>query len=220
MGIRNIEDGTNLLNIAEGALNEVESMLQRMRELAIEAANDTLTSKERGYIQIEVDELKTEVDRIVNGTQYNSQKLLNGGAPWNTGGILHVGPNNDLTTNSDVVIVTIGSVTTGSLGIAGTLMQMTTGTFASAAIGVLDIALTSINALRADLGAKANRLEHALANQQNQETNMSAAESTIRDVDFAKETTEYTKNQILQQSSTAMLAQANQLPSSVLNLLK
>jgi flagellin len=220
MGIRNAQDGISLLNIAEGALIEVESMLQRIRELAIEAANDTLTSKERGYVQIEVDQLKDEVDRIVNGTQFNSQKLLNGGAPWATGGILHIGPNNDTTFNADVIIITIGGVTTGSLGIAGTLAQVTSGTFASAAIGILDTALSSVNSLRANLGAKVNRLEHALNNQENQEQNMQAAESTVRDADFAYETTQFTRNQILQQSSTAMLAQANVAPQSILNLLK
>lgn len=220
MGNRNAQDGIAAVNIAEGALNEVEAMVQRMRELAVQAANDTLTTVDRGYIEVEVDELKDEVDRITNGTQYNGMNLLNGGSPWGTGAVLHVGPNNNVVTGADVILVTIGSITTGGIGIAGTFCQMIDGPSASAAINTLDVALTSINTLRADLGAKVNRLNHAINNLESQQTNMQAAESTIRDTDFAAETTEYTKNQILVQSSTAMLAQANQLPQNVLTLLK
>lgn len=218
MGLRNAQDGVSLLNIAEGALIEVESMLQRMRELSIQAANDTLTSVERGYVQVEVDQLKEEVDRIVGGTQFNSQKLLNGLDPWGSGGTLHIGPNNDAT--SDVIVVTIGAITVAGLGIDGTNAQVTTQTYATASISALDSALTSVNTLRADLGAKVNRLEHAITNQENQHQNMAAAESVIRDTDFAYETTMFSRNQILQQSSTAMLSQANMLPQSVLQLLK
>ncbi len=220
MGTRNAQDGMSLLNIAEGALVETESMLQRMRELCIQAANDTLTSKERGFIQVEFDQLRTEVDRIVNGTQYNSQKLLNGTAPWGTGGVIHVGPN-DNTTGSDIVLITISGVDCTAMGISVTQnVWVTTQAMATSAISSLDSALNMVNTLRADLGAKTNRLEHALANQENQETNMAAAESVIRDADFAYETTQFTRNQILQQSSTAMLSQANQAPQSVLSLLK
>ena len=220
MGNRNIQDGISLLNIAEGALIEIEDMLQRLRELTIQAANDTLTSKERSYINVEFSQLKIEIDRVANGTQYNSQKLLNGdtNSPWATGGVLHVGPNDDLIT--DEIIVTIGSITTGGLGINGTNCIPLTQTDAVAAISSLDFALDSVNKLRAELGAKTNRLEHALNNQENQEQNMQAAESVIRDTDFAAETTTFTRNQILQQSSTAMLSQANMIPQSVLSLLQ
>lgn len=220
MGNRNIQDGMSLLNIAEGALIEIEDMLQRLRELAIQAANDTLTSKERSYINVEFSQLKIEIDRVANGTQYNSQKLLNGdtNSPWSTGGVLHVGPNDDLIT--DEIIITIGSITTGGLGIDGTNCVPLTQTDSVEAISSLDLALDSVNRLRAELGAKTNRLEHALNNQENQEQNMQAAESVIRDTDFAAETTVFTRNQILQQSSTAMLAQANMIPQSVLSLLQ
>ena len=220
MGNRNIQDGMSLLNIAEGALIEIEDMLQRCRELSIQAANDTLTSKERSYINVEFTQLKEEIDRIANGTQYNSQKLLNGdtNSPWSQGGILHVGPNDDLTT--DEIVVTIGSITTGGMGINGTNCIPTTQTDAVDAISSLDVALDSVNRLRSDLGAKFNRLEHALNNQENQEQNMQAAESIIRDTDFAEESTTFTRWQILQQSSTAMLAQANVIPQSVLSLLQ
>lgn len=217
MGSRNIQDGTALLNIAEGALNEVEAMLQRQRELSIQAANDTLTSVERSYIQIEVGQLNKEVDRIVSGTQYNSQNLLNGTAPWGTapGGVLHIGPNN--VAASDSITYQIAPMNTASLGTS--LLTVGTQANATAAIDTLDTALRSVNALRADLGAMTNRLEHALNNQENQTTNMQAAESVIRDADFASETTDYTRNQILSQSSTAMLSQANSVPQSVLKLL-
>lgn len=220
MGNRNIQDGISLLNIAEGALIEIEDMLQRLRELSIQAANDTLTSKERSYVNVEFSELKIEIDRIANGTQYNSQKLLNGdtNSPWSTGGILHVGPNDDITT--DEIVITIGSITTGGLSIDGTNCYPVTQTDSVAALSALDVALDSVNKLRSDLGAKTNRLEHALNNQENQEQNMQAAESIIRDTDFASETTNFTRNQILLQSSTAMLAQANMIPQSVLSLLQ
>lgn len=219
MGNRNVQDGISLLNIAEGALIEIEDMLQRCRELSIQAANDTLTSKERSYVNVEFSQLKTEIDRIAQGTQFNSMKLLNGdtSSPWSTGGILQVGPN---ATATDLVTITIGSITTGGLGIGGNTCIVTTQTSATAAIGLLDVALASVNTLRADLGAKTNRLEHALNSQENQEQNMTAAESVIRDTDFALETSLFTRHQILQQSSTAMLAQANMVPQSILSLLK
>jgi flagellin len=220
MGGRNIQDGIALINIAEGALIEVESMLQRMRELSIQASNDTLTSKERGYVEIEVNQLKNEVDRIVSGTQYNSQQLMNGTAPWGVapGGVLHIGPNNNAA--ADTIQYRINPMNTTSLGINGASLSVLTQTSSTQAISSLDIALSSVNALRADLGAVVNRLEHALTNQENQETNMQAAESVIRDTDFATETTAFSKHQILSQSSTAMLAQANTAPQNVLSLLK
>jgi flagellin len=218
MGARNIQDGISLLNIAEGALVEVESMIQRIRELSIQSASDTLTSVERGYIQIEVDQLRTEMDRIVSGTQYNSQTLLNGTAPWGIapGGTFHIGPNN--LANTDTIQYQIDPMNVASLGLTATDVSTQVG--AHSAITESDIALTSINALRADLGALTNRLEHALTNQENQEQNMQAAESVIRDADFAYETTLFTRNQILSQSSTSMLSQANMLPQNVLSLLQ
>ena len=222
MGQRNAQDGESLVNIAEGALNEIEAMLQRMRELSIQSANDTLTSIERGYTQVEFDQLRTEIDRIVGCTQFNSMTLLDGSSPWGTtGGIIHVGPN-DNAGGTDVITITVLGVSTGSLKITGAAdnVFITDQVGATSAISSLDGALHSINTLRATLGAITNRLEHAITNQENQQTNMQAAESVIRDTDFASETTRFTRNQILAQSSTAMLAQANSLPQSVLSLLK
>jgi len=221
MGGRNAQDGESLVNIAEGALTELEAMVQRMRELSIQSANDTLTSVERGYCQVEYDQLRTEIDRIVGCTQFNSMRLLDGSAPWGTtGGTIHIGPN-DNSTGNDAVLITIAGVNTTLLGIsAAQNVFITDQLSATASITTLDTALHSINTLRANLGAITNRLEHAITNQENQTQNMQAAESVIRDTDFAEETTRFTRNQILQQSSTAMLAQANSLPQSVLSLLK
>jgi flagellin len=221
VGGRNAQDGVSLVNIAEGALNEVESMLQRMRELSIQASNDTLTSVERGFAQVEFDQLRNEIDRIVHATQYNSTSLLDGTSPWGTanGGIIHIGANN-VTINDEIHII-IPSINTNQLGISVTdNVWVSDQQAATASIDTLDLALRSINTLRSSLGAVTNRLQDAITNQENQEQNMQAAESAIRDADFAKETTNYTRNQILVQSSTAMLAQANTLPQNILTLLK
>jgi flagellin len=169
---------------------------------------------------VEFDHLRQEIDRIVACTQFNSMRLLDGSAPWGTtGGVLHIGPNN--VSVSDVVLITISGVNTNMLNISVSQnLWVTTQTDASNAIDRLDVALHSVNTLRAGLGAITNRLEHAITNQENQEQNMQAAESVIRDADFAYETTQFSRNQIITQSSTAMLAQANSLPQSILNLLK
>jgi flagellin len=217
-GNQNIQDGIALMNIADGCMSQVEDMLQRMRELAVQASDDTLTSVERVYIQDETSQLTSEVNRIVAGTEYNGQQLLTGSSPWGTGagGILHVGPNN--TASADIIQYRIPGVDTTSLGLA--TMTMTTQTDAATAISSLDNALDSVNEIRANLGAIVNRLEHALDNQETQQTNMQAAQSVITDTDFATESTQYSTNQILIQSATAMLAQANSLPQNVLTLLK
>jgi flagellin len=220
MGNRNIMDGVSLINIAEGAMVEIEDMLHRMRELSIQAATDTLTGSERQYIQIEVDELLDEIDRISTSTQYNKMNLLDGSAPWSgtNSATLHVGPNND--SHSDIITVSIDSMSTGSNGLSIATVDMTSSTGAQAAITTMDSAIGIINATRAEMGAITNRLEHALNNQENIKQNVSAAESIIRDVDFATETSQFTKHQILQQSATSMLSQANSLPNNVLSLLQ
>ena len=220
MGNRNITDGIALVNIAEGALKEVESMLQRMRELSIQSSSDTLRNNERQYTQLEVDQLREEIDRITESTQYNKMPLLNGSAPWGTapGGAIHAGPNND--TSSDILWVTIDSVTTTSLSIDSNSLSLQSQAAAANAITNIDTALTSINALRAKLGAVTNRLQHALTNQENVDINVTSAESVIRDTDFAEETAQFTKYQILQKSATSMLSQANSLPNNILSLLQ
>lgn len=217
----NAQDGIALLQIAEGAANEIEDTLQRQRELAVQAASDTLTSTDRSYLDLEFKQLSDEIDRITRSAQYNTMTLLDGtgfgqGA---AGSVLHIGAN---AKNADRIQVTIGSISTASLGMStsGTgAVGVSTQSSATTAISSVDTALDRVNRLRADLGSYINRLEHTINNLANQEFNTQDAESRIRDVDFASETTQFTRNQILVQSSTSMLSQANQKPQSVLSLL-
>ncbi|MGL1934899.1 MAG: flagellin [Fibrobacterales bacterium] len=221
----NAQDGVALLQVAEGAANEITSILQRMRELSIQSANDTLTSVDRSYLHQEYTALADEIDRIANSAQYNTMTLIGNGA--NTFGasgsiasILHVGANNQA--GIDNISIGIDAITTGSLSITtgGTgASGVSTQSAAMAAISSLDVAINSVNAMRSDMGAFVNRLEHAINNINNQEFNTQDAESRIRDVDFATESTQFTKNQILTQSSTSMLAQANAVPQGALALL-
>jgi flagellin len=218
---RNAQDGIAAINIAEGAANEISAVLQRMRELAIQTSNDTLTSTERAYSQQEFGQLTTEIDRIANVTNYNKQKLINTTAgrfgAVGAGSLLWVDANS--TVGTDSIAINISTLTsTGILG-AGAL-TLTTQTGSVSAISTLDSAIDSVNSMRANMGAYINRLEHAINNLNTSNTNQQAAESLIRDVDFASETSRYTRNQILTQSGTAMLAQANSVPQTVLSLLK
>ena len=220
MAIKNAGDGNALLKIAEGAANEVSSMLQRMRELAIQADNDTLSTTERGYLDQEFQSLKSEIDRIARSTQYNGLTLLDGEANsfGVTGGfsVLHIGANNEV--GVDTVQVSISAITTGAIGVGSDNILDRSGI--TATLNNLDAAIGSVNAMRSNVGALMNRLDHAVNNLTVSATNMQQAESVIRDTDFAYETTQFTRNQILNQASTAMLAQANQVPNSVLSLLQ
>lgn len=222
----NAQDGIALMQIAEGAANEIEDILQRQRELAVQAANDTFTSTDRSYIDLEFKQLSDEIDRITMSTQYNTMTLLNGdgfgmGDGTATGGsVLHVGANSGA---ADEIRVTIGAISTGSLGMStggANMVGVSTQASATTAIAAVDAALDKVNLLRADLGSYINRLEHTINNISNQEFNTQDAESRIRDVDFAHESTQFARNQILVQSSTSMLSQANQVPQGVLSLLQ
>jgi flagellin len=218
---KNAQDGIAALNIAEGAANEVSSILQRMRELAIQSANDTLTTTERGYTNQEFTALRSEIDRIANVTNYNKQTLISNtaGRFGATGAnVLWIDANS--TAGTDSISVTIGTMTVAQLNANLNTRDITTQANATSAISEVDAALNNVNSIRANLGAYVNRLEHAVNNLMVSETNQQAAESSIRDADFAKETATYTKNQILMQSATAMLSQSNMIPSSVLSLLK
>jgi flagellin len=223
---KNAQDGIAALTIAEGAANEVSGILQRMRELAVQSSNDTLTSTERSYTESEFQALTSEIDRIAKVTNYNRQELLstvagrfgNGAA----GSVLWIDANN--TVGTDSITITNDTLTTSALSLsnaAGTSVTHLTSQVASvSAISALDFAINSVNTMRSDMGAYINRLEHAINNLAISNTNQQSAESLIRDVDFATETSQFTRNQILTQSATAMLAQANQLPQSVLTLLR
>ncbi|MFH5834868.1 flagellin [Proteiniclasticum sp. C24MP] len=210
---RNAQDGISLIQTAEGALNETHSILQRMRELSVQSANDTNTAADRGEIQKEVAELIEEVDRIATTTQFNGQNLLD-----TTGGTtgtftLQIGANTTQTLD-----VTLADMQSAALGVDGINLG-TDATTSTAAIKTIDDAIALVSGERAQLGAKQNRLDHTINNLTTTSENLSAAESRIRDVDMAKEMMSFTKNNILNQASTAMLAQANQMPQGVLQLL-
>jgi flagellin len=222
---KNAQDGIAALNIAEGAANEVSSILQRMRELSVQAANDTLTTTERGYTNQEFGSLRSEIDRIAAATNYNNMTLISssgtrfGAVGVTSGNSLWIDANDTAGVDSITIsISTLTSVTISSAGFA--TRALTSQVDAQTAISELDTAINSVNTMRANIGAYINRLEHAVNNLMVSATNQTAAESQIRDVDFASETSNFTKNQILQQSATAMLSQANALPQSVLGLLK
>jgi flagellin len=222
---RNAQDGISMIQTAEGALNETHSILQRMRELAVQAANDTLTNDDRTAIASELTALKGEIDRIATQTQFNTKTLLDGTA---TSISLHIGANSGQVINFNIAnaqSTSIGSGTTGStynsLSAALTAFSSNTAqTVAEAMLINIDVAITDISTSRSSLGAYQNRLEHTIANLQVASENLTASESRIRDVDLAAETVNFTKTQILQQAGTAILAQANQAPQSVLSLLR
>jgi flagellin len=219
----NAEDGIALLQIAEGATGEVNNILQRMRELAIQSSTDTMTTTERAYIDKEFSQLMNEVTRIANSASYNGMTLLDGeagsfGVSGGAASVLHIGAGSS--TSIDRISITITAMTLGALGMNATTSAVSTASSALATLSVIDTAIKSVNTMRSDMGAYVNRLEFAIANLSNQVYNTQDAESRIRDVDFAKETTEFTRSQILTQSATSMLAQANQVPQGVLALLK
>jgi flagellin len=215
---KNALDGIAAINIAEGAANEISAILQRMRELAIQSSNDTLTSVERGYTDREFQALDAEIDRIANVTNYNGMKLLSGAGATrfgNTDSVLWIDANSNQTVDS--ITITIDTLSSNGIGVDSlTISQQTNAT---ASIASLDSAIDSVNTMRSNMGAYINRLEHAMNNLQVSNTNQQSAESVIRDADFAYETANFTKNQILSQSGTAMLAQANMVSQSVLQLL-
>ena len=216
----NAEDGVALLQIAEGATGEINNILQRMRELAIQSATDTMTTTERSYTDKEFQQLMNEITRISGSASYNGMTLLDGatgsfGVSGGNASVLHIGAGSSATV--DRISIAINAMTLGAIGVANT--GVSTSASALSALSTIDNAIKSVNTMRSDMGAYVNRLEFAVANLNNQIFNTQDAESRIRDTDFAKETTEFTRAQILTQSATAMLAQANQVPTSVLSLL-
>lgn len=211
MAIKNAQDGISLIQTAEGALNEIQVMIRRIRDLAVQSANDTNTDEDRANLQAEVTQLLEEIDRIATTTQFNGMELLDGSF---TGKVFHIGANDNQT-----LTVEIGDMQADALGIGVGAIDISTQTGAENAIPLLDKALDTVSSERSDLGAVQNRLEHTINNLQVAAENLTAAESRIRDVDVALETTNFVKNQILVQAATAMLAQANVKPQSVLQLL-
>jgi flagellin len=212
----NAQDGISAVQTAEGALNEVHEMLQRMDELATKAATDTLQSEDRKYIQQEVDQLFKEIDRTANTTKFNDTKLLQG--DWASGKKLQVGADNN---TNDLITVKISDLTASKiLGASADLkVSGADGSDARKTIDLVKGAIKSISSQRSDLGAIQNRLEHTIKNLDNVNENTTAAESQIRDTDMASEMVKYSNNNILAQAGQSMLAQANQTNQGVLSLL-
>jgi flagellin len=210
---RNANDGVSLIQTAEGALNEMTGMVQRMRELAVQASNEgTMDATERGYLDQEFQLLESELDRVVNVTEYNGQKLVDGSV--STGVSFQVGMNN---TGNDRISISIANSGSTSLGLNDETLTSSTG--AQAAIAALDTALQTINTSRGTLGATQNRLEATMSNLSIMHENTASANSRIKDVDVAEESAAFTRSQILSQAGTSMLAQANSLPQSALSLI-
>jgi flagellin len=212
---KNAQDGVSLIQTAEGALNEIHSVVQRMRELVVQASNDTNVTADRSAIAQELNRLSSEVDRITSQTEFNTMKLLNGSFD---GKCLQVGAN-----TNQLMQISISNMDTTALSITvaqiGNVVSANTAASISKLISVVDAALTKVSTQRSALGAIQNRLEHTIANADNVAENTQAAESRIRDVDMADEMVKFSKNNILQQAGQSMLAQANQATQGVLSLL-
>jgi len=223
--IRNAMDAQALLDTAEGAHIEIETVLQRMRELAVQAANDTNNGTDRAALDAEVTELKAEIDRIKDSTTWAGIKLLDGTQSV-TGLRFQVGGDNSVgnTSGADRITVKIDDMGVSAIGSGTatyvTAISLSTMTNASAAISVLDAAIVTVNTQRSELGSYSNRLDHVVSNLTNISNNLQAGLGRIQDADFAAETTNLARTQILQQASTAMLAQANAAKQNVLSLLQ
>ena len=230
-GVRNANDAISMLQTGDGALVEVTNMLQRMRELAIQASNGTTASADRDYLNSEYQNLASEIDRIADNTQWNGRAILDGtanGSEDDSTVAFQVGANAGQT-----ISVNFGDITQSATAFAvfdsangGTAASIAAGTAgsavttASAAITGIDAAITAVNSQRATFGAAVNQLTYAVDNLSNVKVNAEASRSRILDTDYARETSELARTQIIQQAGTAMLAQANQLPQTVLSLIQ
>ena len=216
----NAQDGISLIQTAEGALQQTTDVLQRMRELVVKAENEgVLTEEDQTSITVEITALKEEINRIAESTSFNGKTLLNGDYTGLTGskGKLNfkIGANSN---DCDTLALTIGSMKADSLGVNE--VKVTSATLSAAALKSIDAAILKVSSQRANLGAMQNRMEYAIESLSTTAENLTSAESRIRDVDMADEMVSFTKNNILQQSAMAMLAQANQQPMQILSLLQ
>ena len=233
----NAQDGVSLVQTAEGALTEVQDMLQRMNELSVKASNGTLQTVDRNYIQSEVDNLTSEINRVASTTTFNEQNLLDGtftkkmlqvGSEGNLTGNVHEGQEINININKmDFGTITNTSTDFNSAIKNGSLLtpknaelKVTTATLAKSSINVVKNALQNVSTMRSNLGAIQNRLEHTIKNLDNVVENTTSAESAIRDTDMATEMVKYSNNNILAQAGQSMLAQANQSNQGVLSLLQ
>ena len=208
---RNAQDGISLINTAEGALNEIHSILHRMRELAVQSANGTLTDTDRASVDDEYQALSDEIDNIAQNTAFNGYAMLSAPETFT----FQVGANN----GQELAYTTTAVNTTAANGLTLDASAVTSQAAAQNALLSLDTAIAAVSTIRSGLGAVSNRLEHTINNTAISRENLAAAESRIRDVDMAQEMSKLTRAQILMQSGTAMLAQANAQPQSILNLL-
>lgn len=252
--IKNANDAISMINTAEGALDEITDMLQRMRELAVQAGTGTMTSNDRTYLQAEFAQLRTEIDRIADNTEWNGNTILDGTADGSSGnsvsyqigvdggqtisvafgnmtdasgGSMNGISASKLTATASVASVASAAATTdGNANAVAAVSQVsgvtgvTAASNATSAITALDTAIEAVSNQRSTFGAGANRLTHAVDNLTNVKTNAEASRSRILDTDYAEATAELARTQIIQQAGTAMLAQANQLPQTVLALLQ
>ena len=206
----NAQDGVSLIQVAEGALSETHSILQRMNELATQAANDTNTTADRTAVQQEINQLASEITRIASTTQFNTMNLIDGNF---TGKKLQVG-----SLCGQAITIDISDMSATGLGVSGLVVSSFSA--AGKSMSAAQDAISYVSAMRSKLGALQNRLEHTIANLDNISENTSSAESRIRDTDMAEEMVEYSKNNILAQAGQSMLAQANQSTQGVLSLLQ
>jgi flagellin len=216
--IRNTNDGVSIIQTAEGALNQIQNNLARLRELAVQSASGTLGDADRAYINTESSALLSEIDRLANVTDFNGQVLLNGSTATGTGAIsvdVQVGIQN---TTNDRITVQVSSARTQALGV--NTVNLSTSTLSQSALVSIDLAISRVSNTRSLLGATQNRLGSALNNLQISVESLSSAESQIRDVDFAQETAQLSRNQILQQAGVSVLSQANSSSQAVLNLIR
>ncbi len=211
---RNANDGVSLVQTMEGGLGRINDNLQRIRELAVQAASDTNTADDRTSIATEIGERVAEIDRIAGSTKFNGTSLLDGTGAASLN--IQVGGN---TTAQDVITVATVDATSATLGVEVADLDVTDNTTSKAAIDAVDAALKTLDTARSTLGAKLNRFDSVISNLQTSETNLAAARSRIEDADYAVEVANMTKSQILQQAGTSVLAQANQSTQSVLKLL-
>ena len=209
MAVRNLNDGVNMIQTADGAMIEQTNMLQRMRELAVQASNGTNSPAQTTYLNVEFQALVTQIGSISSQTTWNGMNLMNATSTFS----FQSGASSGQT-----ISVVVTSMSTANLGIS--TASISSATYAAASISTLDTAMNSINSQRAQLGAGINRMAYAADNMTNVSSNTTASRSAIMDTDYALATTQLAKNQIIQQAATAMLAQANQQPSAVMALLK
>ena len=214
---RNLNDGVNLLQTAEGALGETTNMLQRMRELAVQSASGTYSTTQRTFLATEFNALGSQIDKIASETTWNGYTVLTGTTGGTTAGTFSFQAGQ---TSGQTIDVAIGSMALSGMAMTAAAVGVSTAASASLALASIDAAINTVNSQRATIGAAVNRMTYAADNLTNISANTSASRSTIMDTDYATASTNLSKTQIIQQAATAMLAQANQQPQSVLSLLK